>query len=75
MVDPYGLFELPSIPPSVLNFATGVADAASLGIGPLVRNAMGVDGGLTGVQLRIRQESGHPWLLGQDACCMRASRR
>jgi RHS repeat-associated protein len=44
--DPYGLFELPSIPQPVLDFSTGVADAASLGLGPLARNALGIDGGV-----------------------------
>ncbi len=49
MVDPYGLWgaaDLPSIPQPALDFATGVADAASLGIGPLARQALGVDGGV-----------------------------
>ncbi len=44
--DPYGLFEWPSIPQPVLDFSTGVADAASLGLGPLARNALGIDGGV-----------------------------
>jgi RHS repeat-associated protein len=49
MVDPYGLFgvaDLPSIPQPVLDFTTGVADAASLGLGPQARQALGVDGGV-----------------------------
>ncbi len=49
MVDPYGLFgwaDMPSIPQPVLDFTTGVADAASLGLGPLARQAIGVNGGV-----------------------------
>lgn len=49
MVDPYGLFgwaDMPIIPQPVLDFTTGVADAASLGLGPLARQALGVDGGV-----------------------------
>ena len=44
--DPYGLFEWPPVPQPVLDFSTGVADAASLGLGPLAREALGVDGGV-----------------------------
>jgi RHS repeat-associated protein len=47
--DPYGLFgmsDMPTIPQPVLDFTTGVADAASLGLGPLARKAAGVDGGV-----------------------------
>ena len=49
MVDPYGLFgwaDMPTIPQPVLDFTTGVADTASLGLGPLARQALGVDGGV-----------------------------
>lgn len=48
-VDPNGLWgvaDLPSIPQPVLDFTTGVADAASLGIGPLARQWLDVDGGV-----------------------------
>jgi RHS repeat-associated protein len=48
-VDPYGLWgvaDLPSIPQPVLDFTTGVADAASLGLGPLARELLDVDGGV-----------------------------
>jgi RHS repeat-associated protein len=48
-VDPYGLFgwaDMPTIPQPILDFTTGVADAASLGVGPLVRQALGVSGGV-----------------------------
>jgi hypothetical protein len=40
------LFDLPSIPQPALDLLTGVADAASLGLGPFVRGALGVDGGV-----------------------------
>lgn len=45
--DPFGLLgltDLPSISPSLLNFGTGVADAASFGIGPYLRGAIGLGG-------------------------------
>lgn len=48
-IDPYGLWWVPGrdpLPQSVADFGTGVADAASLGLGPLVRDALGVDGGI-----------------------------
>lgn len=48
-VDPNGLWgvaDLPSIPQPVLDFTTGVADAASLGLGPLARQLLDVDGGV-----------------------------
>lgn len=48
-VDPYGLFgwaDMPTIPQPVFDFTMGVADAASLGLGPLARKAIGVDGGV-----------------------------
>jgi hypothetical protein len=47
--DPYGLWgaaDLPSIPQPILNFSTGVADAASFGLGALARQALDVDGGI-----------------------------
>jgi RHS repeat-associated protein len=44
--DPLGLFELPSFPQPALDFLTGAADAASLGIGPLARSALDVTGGV-----------------------------
>ena len=44
--DPLGLFEFPSIPEPALDFTTGVADAASFGLGPLARRALGVSGGI-----------------------------
>ncbi len=47
--DPYGLWgvaDLPTIPQPIVDFLTGVADAASLGLGPLARQALGVDGGV-----------------------------
>ena len=47
--DPLGLFgwsDMPTIPQPVLDFTTGVSDAASLGLGPLARKAAGVDGGV-----------------------------
>ncbi len=43
-VDPLGLFDWPSIPDSIYNPAVGVADAASLGLGPLARKALGIQG-------------------------------
>jgi len=49
MVDPYGLLgaaDLPSIPQPVLDYVTGAADAASLGFGPMARDALGIDGGV-----------------------------
>ena len=39
-------FVPPLIPQPALNFATGVADAASLGSGPLARGALGFSGGV-----------------------------
>lgn len=48
-VDPSGLFgwtDKPTIPQPLLDFSTGVADAASLGLGPLARKMIGVDGGV-----------------------------
>ncbi|GKS69654.1 type IV secretion protein Rhs [Nitrosomonas sp. PY1] len=48
-IDPYGLWWIPgkdSLPQSFADFTTGVADAASLGLGPLARSALGVDGGI-----------------------------
>ena len=44
--DPLGLFEWPSIPQPALDFATGVSDAASFGLGPLARSALDVSGGI-----------------------------
>ncbi|MCS0583367.1 DUF6531 domain-containing protein [Massilia pinisoli] len=47
VIDPYGLWgvaDLPSIPQPALDFATGVADAASLGLGPLARQALDING-------------------------------
>jgi RHS repeat-associated protein len=45
--DPLGLFiDLPSIPQPAVDFLTGVADAASLGLGPLARSALDVSGGV-----------------------------
>src|SRR6266568_7398714 len=47
--DPLGLFsaaDLPSILQPALDFLTGVADAASLGLGPLAREALDVSGGV-----------------------------
>lgn len=47
--DPYGLWsvaDLLSIPQPALDFLTGVADAASLGLGPLARDALDIDGGV-----------------------------
>jgi RHS repeat-associated protein len=44
--DPLGLFELPSIPQPALDFLTSVADAASLGLGPLARSMLDVSGGV-----------------------------
>lgn len=45
-MDPLGLLDLPAIPPQVLGFTVGVADAASLGLGPLARQALDIDGGV-----------------------------
>ena len=42
--DPLGLWVPPSIPDPVYNFATGIADSLSYGIGPLLRNEYGISG-------------------------------
>ncbi|UGQ45144.1 RHS repeat-associated core domain-containing protein [Massilia endophytica] len=47
--DPFGLIsaaDLPTIPRPTVDFLTGIADAASLGLGPVARQALGVDGGV-----------------------------
>lgn len=44
--DPFGLLELPAIPQGVVDFSVGIADAASLGLGPIVRDGIDVDGGV-----------------------------
>jgi RHS repeat-associated protein len=46
LTDPLGLFDLPSIPQPALDFITGVSDSASLGLGPIARNALNVSGGV-----------------------------
>lgn len=48
-VDPYGLWWIPGrdpLPQVVANFGTGVADAASFGLGPLARKGLGISGGI-----------------------------
>lgn len=45
-VTQFGWADMPTVPQPVLDFTTGVADAASLGLGPLARQALGVDGGV-----------------------------
>ncbi|MFA9950069.1 RHS repeat-associated core domain-containing protein [Dentiradicibacter hellwigii] len=48
-MDPWGLFsvaDLPIIPGPILDFTTAIADSASFGLGPLARQAMGIDGGV-----------------------------
>jgi hypothetical protein len=46
LYDPYGLWVPPSIPDPIFNFTVGLADDLSWGIGPLARNALGIDGGV-----------------------------
>jgi hypothetical protein len=43
-VDPLGLFDWPSIPNPLYNYAVGIADSLSYGIGPLLRNEYGIGG-------------------------------
>ena len=46
-VDPYGLLsigDLPNIPQPVIDLTTGIADAASLGLGPLARQYLDLEG-------------------------------
>jgi hypothetical protein len=46
-LDPYGLWDIGDpLPQGVLDFSTGVADSASLGLGPLARRFAGVSGGV-----------------------------
>ena len=44
--DPLGLWDWPALPQWLVDFSTGMADSASLGLGPLARQAVGVDGGI-----------------------------
>jgi hypothetical protein len=45
--DPYGLWAIGDpLPQGLLDFTTGIADAASLGIGPLARDFFDVSGGV-----------------------------
>jgi uncharacterized protein RhaS with RHS repeats len=46
LYDPYGLWVPPSIPDPLYNFTVGIADDLSWGIGPVARNALGIDGGV-----------------------------
>ena len=45
-VDPLGLWIPPAIPDSVADFLVGAADDLSFGIGPLLREEYGIDGGI-----------------------------
>lgn len=44
LIDPYGLFDWPSVPEPIYNYSVGLADDLSLGIGPIARAALGIDG-------------------------------
>ncbi len=44
--DPYGLFELPSIPQPVVDFGAGMGDTILFGQGQRARDFFGVDGGV-----------------------------
>jgi RHS repeat-associated protein len=41
-VDPYGLFDLPSLPQGVVDFSAGLGDGLLLGTGSYMRDALGV---------------------------------
>ena len=45
-IDPYGLFELPSLPQGMVDFSAGLGDALLLGTGGYLRDLTGVDGGV-----------------------------
>lgn len=45
-VDPYGLFELPSLPQEAVDFSAGLGDALLLGFGDDLRDMAGIDGGI-----------------------------
>jgi hypothetical protein len=44
--DPYGLFELPSLPQGVVDFSSGMGDTLLFGQGQRLRDVLGVDGGV-----------------------------
>ena len=44
LVDPYGLFDWPSLPQGVVDASVGAADSLSYGLGRLARNSLGLNG-------------------------------
>jgi hypothetical protein len=64
--DPYGMFgvaDFPSIPQFVIDFTTGVADAASLGLGPLAKKALSLDGGVNRCSKAYLGGNSHLWAV------------
>ena len=45
-IDPYGLFDLPSLPQPVVDIAAGLGDGASFGLTSSIRDLAGIDGGV-----------------------------
>ena len=46
LIDPYGLFDLPSLPQPVVDIAAGLGDGASFGLTSAIRDLAGIDGGV-----------------------------
>ncbi|MEO6022705.1 MAG: RHS repeat-associated core domain-containing protein [Burkholderiales bacterium] len=46
LIDPYGLFDMPSLPQPVVDIAAGLGDGASFGLTSAIRDLAGIDGGV-----------------------------